>query len=144
MHMVNYRPGNTGHDFSVFTGGGRNRRRGLLLGWAASPNEMGRRFEPMLESRIGYMLARPVGRPTNEVRPSRSNFSYQVGIWTKPRRVIAKVGWRPGELYLRVGLIATKVCRPSALLPSTKRDVRAVGQVANVPARRHLGSPQSC
>ena len=94
MHMVNYRPGNTGRDFSVFTGGGQNRRRGLLLGWAASPNEMAS-LRAQLESRIGYMLARPVGRPANEVRPSRSNFSYQVGIWTKPRRVIAKVGWRP-------------------------------------------------
>ena len=30
------------------------------------------------------------------------NFTYQAGSWTKPRRVVAKVEWHPGELYQRV------------------------------------------
>ena len=29
-------------------------------------------------------------------------FTYQAGSWTKPRRVVAKVEWHPGELYPRV------------------------------------------
>jgi hypothetical protein len=36
-----------------------------------------------------------------------ANFSYQAGTWTKPRRVIVKVEWHPGELYSRVGFIVT-------------------------------------
>jgi len=34
------------------------------------------------------------------------------GSWTKPRRVIAKVEWHPGELYPRVGFIVTNMARP--------------------------------
>jgi hypothetical protein len=33
------------------------------------------------------------------VRRSHASFFYQAGSWLKPRRVIAKVEWRPGELY---------------------------------------------
>ena len=32
--------------------------------------------------------------------------------WTKPRRVVAKVEWHPGELYPRVGFIVTNMTRP--------------------------------
>src|SRR5262249_53255833 len=42
-----------------------------------------------------------------------ANFSYQAGTWTKPRRVIAKVEWHPGELYPRVGFIVTNMSRPA-------------------------------
>src|SRR6516225_9172572 len=42
-----------------------------------------------------------------------ANFSYQPGTWTKPRRVIAKVEWHPGELYPRVGFIVTNMSRPA-------------------------------
>jgi Transposase DDE domain group 1 len=49
----------------------------------------------VLQDRIGYLLARPVGRPPNEIRRFHANFSYQAGSWTKPRRVIAKVEWHP-------------------------------------------------
>jgi DDE family transposase len=47
----------------------------------------------ILQHRIGYLLKRPVGRPSNEVRRFHANFTYQAGSWTKPRRVIAKVEW---------------------------------------------------
>src|SRR5271169_1368243 len=66
----------------------------------------------ILQDRIGYLLKRPVGRPPNEVRRFHANFSYQAGSWTKPRRVIAKVEWHPGELYPRVGFIVTNLSRP--------------------------------
>jgi Transposase DDE domain group 1 len=65
------------------------------------------------QDRIGYLLKRPVGRPPNEVRRFHANFSYQAGSWTKPRRVVAKVEWHPGELYPRVGFIVTNMSRPA-------------------------------
>ena len=68
----------------------------------------------ILQDRIGYLLKRPVGRPPNEVRRFYANFTYRAGSWTKPRRVIAKVEWHPGELYPRVGFIVTNMSRPAA------------------------------
>src|SRR3954469_13514057 len=67
----------------------------------------------VLQNRIGYLLKRPVGRPPNEVRRYYANFTYQAASWTKPRRVIAKVEWHPGELYPRVGFIVTNMSRPA-------------------------------
>jgi hypothetical protein len=67
----------------------------------------------ILQNRIGYLLKRPVGRPPNEVRRYYANFTYQAASWSKPRRVVAKVEWHPGELYPRVGLIVTNMSRPA-------------------------------
>jgi hypothetical protein len=67
----------------------------------------------VLQNRIGYLLKRPVGRPPNEVRRYYANFTYQAASWTKPRRVVAKVEWHPGELYPRVGFIVTNMSRPA-------------------------------
>jgi len=47
------------------------------------------------------------------VRCYYASFSYQAGSWTKPRRVVAKVEWHPGELYPRVGFIVTNMTRPA-------------------------------
>jgi hypothetical protein len=66
----------------------------------------------VLQNRIGYLLRRPVGRPPLEVRRYYASFSYRAGSWTKPRRVVAKVEWHPGELYPRVGFIVTNLARP--------------------------------
>ena len=66
----------------------------------------------VLQSRIGYLLNRPAGRPPHEVRRYFANFGYQAQSWRKPRRVVAKVEWHPGELYPRVGFIVTNLCRP--------------------------------
>jgi len=33
--------------------------------------------------------------------------------WTTPRRVVAKVEWRPGELCPRVGFIVINLSRPA-------------------------------
>ena len=72
-------------------------------------------FRPnrILQERIGYLLKRPVGRPPNEVRRFHANFTYQAGSWNKPRRVIAKVEWHPGELYPLVDFIVTNMSRPA-------------------------------
>jgi len=67
----------------------------------------------VLQDRIGYLLKRPVGRPPHEVRRSYASFSYQAQSWNKPRRVVAKVEWHPGELYPRVGFIVTNLARPA-------------------------------
>ena len=85
----------------------------------------------VLQDRIGYLLKRPVGRPPNEVRRYYANFTYQAGSWTKPRRVIAKVEWHPGELYPRVGFIVTNMVAPGRAgrrLLQQARHVRAMDQ----------------
>jgi hypothetical protein len=67
----------------------------------------------VLQERIGHLLRRPVGRPPNHVRRFHASFSYQAASWSKPRRVVAKVEWHPGELYPRVGFIVTNLTRPA-------------------------------
>jgi hypothetical protein len=67
----------------------------------------------VLQDSIGHLLTRPVGRPPNHVRRYYASFSYQAGTWDKPRRVVAKVEWHPGELYPRVGFIVTNLSRPA-------------------------------
>ncbi len=67
----------------------------------------------VLQDRIGWLLKRPLGRPPHEVRRYYASFRYQAGSWIKPRRVVAKVEWHPGELYPRVGFIVTNMTRPA-------------------------------
>jgi hypothetical protein len=67
----------------------------------------------VLQERIARLLRRPVGRPAHEVRRYHASFSYRAGSWNKPRRVVAKVEWHPGELYPRVGFIVTNMTRPA-------------------------------
>ncbi len=67
----------------------------------------------VLQDKIGYLLKRPAGRPPQEVRRYYSSFSYRAGSWNKPRRVVAKVEWHPGELCPRVGFIVTNLARPA-------------------------------
>jgi hypothetical protein len=47
------------------------------------------------------------------VRRYHASFSYKGQSWKKPRRVVAKVKWYPGELYPRVGFIVTNLARPA-------------------------------
>ena len=65
----------------------------------------------VLQGKIGYLLKRPVGRPPHEVRRYYASFSYRAQSWNKPRHVVAKVEWHPGELYPRVGFIVTNLPR---------------------------------
>src|SRR5437588_4313958 len=66
---------------------------------------------PVLQGKIGYLLKRPVGRPPQEVRRFFASLSYRAQSWNKPRHVVAKVEWHPGELYPRVGFIVTNLAR---------------------------------
>jgi DDE family transposase len=67
----------------------------------------------VVQDKIGYLLKRPVGRPPHEVRRCHASLRYQAQSWKKPRRVVAKVEWHPGELYPRVGFIVTNLARPA-------------------------------
>jgi len=67
----------------------------------------------ILQERIGWLLKRPVGRPPHDVRQYYASFRYQAASWSKPRRVVAKVEWHPGELYPRVWFIVTNMSRPA-------------------------------
>jgi hypothetical protein len=51
-----------------------------------------------------------VGRPSQtKVKRFYEDFHYQAQSWDKPRRVIAKIEWHPGELFPRVGFIVTNL-----------------------------------
>jgi hypothetical protein len=65
----------------------------------------------VLQSKIGHLLKRPVGRPPQEVRRFFASFGYQAHSWNNSRHVVAKVEWHPGELYPRVGFIVTNLAR---------------------------------
>ena len=66
----------------------------------------------VLHERIGWLLKRPVGRPSHAVRRYYASFHYQAAPWSKARRVVAKVERHPGELYPRVGFIVANMARP--------------------------------
>jgi len=70
------------------------------------------RANKVLERRIGHLLKRRPGRPSNQVERHYANFSYQANSWSKPRRVVAKVEWHPGELFPRVGFVVTTLTVP--------------------------------
>src|SRR5208283_3935249 len=81
------------------------------------------------QERIGHLLTRPVGRPPNEVRRSYANFTYQAESWSKPRRVVAKIEWHPGELDPRVGFVVTDGARGERRrLLQEARHMRAIYQ----------------
>src|SRR6478672_5432240 len=65
----------------------------------------------VLQDKIGYLLRRPVGRPPHEVRRYYASFRYQAQSWNKPRHVVAKIEWYPGELYPQVGFIVANLAR---------------------------------
>jgi hypothetical protein len=77
----------------------------------------------VLQDRIGCLLKRPVGRPPFEVRRYYASFSYRAQSWKKPRRIVAKIEWRPSELYrfTRVSASLSPTCRdrPTASSRST-------------------------
>ena len=66
---------------------------------------------PVLQDKIGHLLKRPVGRPPHEVRRYYASFRYQAQSWNRPRHVVAKVEWHPGELYPSVGFVVTNLAR---------------------------------
>ena len=68
---------------------------------------------PVLHERIDWLTKRPVGRPRNSIVRLYTSFHYRAKSWTKPRRVVAKVEWHPGELFPRVGFLVTNRSLPN-------------------------------
>ncbi len=64
--------------------------------------------DAVLREQIAHRLPRPVGRPS-KTKTERfcEDFSCRAQSWDRPRRVIAEIGWRPGELFPRAGSIVT-------------------------------------
>ena len=62
-----------------------------------------------LERDIEELLTRPVGRPSHKPVVRYKSFLYQVARWKTARRVVAKVEFHFGELFPRVGFIATNL-----------------------------------
>lgn len=63
----------------------------------------------VLQERINHRLKRTVGRTPKHVRRFYEDFSYQAKSWEKPRRVVAKIEWHPGELFPPVGFVVTNL-----------------------------------
>ena len=64
----------------------------------------------VLREKIAHRLTRPVERPSlTKVKRFYEDFEYQAASWEKPRRVIAKIEWHPGELFPKVGFIVTNL-----------------------------------
>jgi hypothetical protein len=63
----------------------------------------------VLTREVQHLLKRPVGRPPKKPVIRYHDFQYQAGSWDRPRRVVAKVEWRRGELFPRVGFIVTSM-----------------------------------
>ncbi len=52
-------------------------------------------------------VKRRPGRPPNHVVRQYTSFHYRAKSWSKPRPIVAKVEFHPGELFPRVGFIVT-------------------------------------
>src|SRR6516165_1741523 len=74
---------------------------GRLAGYEDVNDAERLRHDPAMRWIVGGKAAQ--GCAASPSQMGLANFSYQAGTWTKPRRVIAKVEWHPGELYPRVG-----------------------------------------
>lgn len=68
---------------------------------------------PKLYEQIGWLMKRRPGRPPNHVVREYTSFHYRAKSWSKPRRVVAKVEFHPGELFPRVGFIVTNRSLPN-------------------------------
>jgi len=71
---------------------------------------------PKLQERIDHLTKRSPGRPPNHVVRHYTSFHYRAKSWSKPRRVVAKVEFHPGELFPTVGFIVTNRSLPNQRL----------------------------
>ena len=68
---------------------------------------------PKLHEQIGWLTRRRPGRPPNNVVRHYTSFHYRAKSWSKPRRVVAKVEFHPGELFPTVGFVVTNRSLPN-------------------------------
>ena len=62
-----------------------------------------------LYRRVKNLIESPPDPPVKEPTTFYATFSYRAESWGKPRRVVAKVEWHPGELFPRLGFIVTNL-----------------------------------
>ena len=67
----------------------------------------------VLQREIEYLLVRPTEWPSPKPIVSYHDSVYQAQSWNVPRRVVAKVEWHQGELFLRIGFIVTNLSYPT-------------------------------
>jgi hypothetical protein len=77
-------------------------QKGLLYAIRLPANDL-------LYNEIKHLLTRPVGRPSRKPVVWFHDFKYKAASWKKKRRVVAKVEWRSGDLFPRVGFIVTNL-----------------------------------
>jgi hypothetical protein len=64
----------------------------------------------VLREKIVHRLTRLVGRPSQtKIKRFYEDFEHKAASSNKPRQVIAKIEWHPGELFPRVGFIVTNM-----------------------------------
>lgn len=68
---------------------------------------------PKLHERVDWLTKRRPGRPPQHIVRHYTSFHYRAKSWSKPRRVVAKVEFHPGELFPRVGFIVTNRSLPN-------------------------------
>ena len=68
---------------------------------------------PKLHEQISWLTKRGPGRPPHHVVRRYTSFHYRAKNWSKPRRVVAKVAFHPGELFPKVGFIVTNRSLPN-------------------------------
>lgn len=69
----------------------------------------------VLHRMIDAHLTRPVGRPPKSgIQVKLVDFRYRAQTWDRERRVVAKIEWREGELFPRIGFIVTNSRLPAA------------------------------
>lgn len=66
-----------------------------------------------LHERVEWLMKRRPGRPPIHVVRLYTSFHYRAKSWSKPRRVVAKVEFHPGELFPTVGFIVTNRSLPN-------------------------------
>ena len=62
---------------------------------------------PKLHEQVAFLTRRAPGRPPNHVVRRCTSFHYRAKGWSKPRRIVAKIEFHPGELFPTVGFIVT-------------------------------------
>jgi len=63
----------------------------------------------VLYDEIKHLLTRPVGCPSGKPVVCFQYFKYKAASWQMKRRVVSKVEWHRGDLFPRVGFIATNM-----------------------------------
>ena len=68
---------------------------------------------PKLHELVAFLTKRPRGRPPNHVVRRYTSFHYRAKSWSKPRRIVAKIEFHPGELFPKIGFIVTNRSLPN-------------------------------